>query len=461
MSLFGALFAGVSGLNAQSAKIGTISDNLANVNTVGYKRVKTDFTTLVTGAGGGNAGGFAAYSPGGVASATTYQIDARGLLFGTDNTTDLAINGDGFFVVRTDNGTSATPSAETFYTRAGSFTPDNAGYLKNTGGYFLYGWPLDTSGALPANTSSLTSVTAINVTNVGSIGSATSTASVGANLQADAATGTVNYTDVVVYDTLGGGHTVRMRWEKLAANSWELTYSVTGGATVSVESSADAVTANTMDDPSAAGNNRLIFAFNSSGALASVGMPDAPNPNINVLDAVDGSVDFVFNFSAAAGNSADASASQAISIDFGTVGASDGMTQLSIPYSTNFTNQNGIPPGDFVGAAIDVDGYVAAQFSNGQIQRIAKIPLADFPNPNGLGTENGNAYRQTQNSGTFILRDAGTSGVGSISPSTLEASDVDIAEEFTQLITTQRAYSANTRIITTAGEMLQELLQSV
>jgi flagellar hook protein FlgE len=153
-----------------------------------------------------------------------------------------------------------------------------------------------------------------------------------------------------------------------------------------------------------------------------------------------------------------------IALDFGTAGAvgtarADGITQFSSSYITNFVNQNGVQFGNFYGVDVDESGIVSALFDNGQTLKIFKIPVATFPNPNGLDAKTGTVFSETQDSGAYFLRSAGQANAGVIVPSSLESSTTDLADEFTNMIITQRAYSANTRAITTADQMLEDLLR--
>jgi flagellar hook protein FlgE len=150
---------------------------------------------------------------------------------------------------------------------------------------------------------------------------------------------------------------------------------------------------------------------------------------------------------------------QALSLNMGTVGSSDGLTQFDSPSALVNSSVNGALFGNLTGVNIDPNGFVTAQFSNGLVQKIYKLPIATFSNPNGLAAVSGNAYAVTNESGNAIVGEANTGGAGSISSSSLESSTVDLAGEFTNLITTQRAYSASARIITTADQMLQRLDQ--
>jgi flagellar hook protein FlgE len=148
-----------------------------------------------------------------------------------------------------------------------------------------------------------------------------------------------------------------------------------------------------------------------------------------------------------------------ISLNFGTVDQADGLTQYESAYNPSFIDTDGAAFGQFSGVTISESGLVTALFENGDIRPIFQVPVATFPNPNGLGINTGNVYNQTDFSGLFFLRTAGTGGAGSVQSSVLESSTVDIAKEFTNMITTQRAYSASAKIISTADEMLDELVR--
>ena len=187
MSLYGALFSGVSGLNSQSNKIGIISDNISNVNTIGYKGNAALFQSLVT-----SAASTAAFSPGGVLGSNRQQVDRQGLLQSTDSPTDIAISGDGFFVVNQ----AADQSGQVLYTRAGSFRQDSTGNFRNSAGFFLQAWPLDREGRLPGepgnldttSSANLTSLRTVNVQNLTGVAASTTSVSIGANLNATTTT---------------------------------------------------------------------------------------------------------------------------------------------------------------------------------------------------------------------------------------------------------------------------------
>jgi flagellar hook protein FlgE len=455
MSVFNALVTGVSGLSAQSQALATISDNIANVNTVGYKRVTTRFTSLVT------QSNQQIHSPGGVRSNPFHVVDAQGLLQSTGGQTDIGIEGDGFFIVNANR----TPGVgdEYVYTRAGSFNTDNQGFLRNAAGYYLQGWQLDASGNLPANTTSINSLKTINLSNIAGTPKATTNIGLGLNLPANTATASTQNTQITLYDTLGVARNVQLTWTKTAnANEWALTLSPSGGSTVGYQGATGAAfTAAGIDGTPA--TDRMLVTFDANGKLNDI-QYDGGTPASILRDegeTNEGKVVLRFNF-------APASATQDISFDFGasvanpvTPALADQVSQVGNNYSTNFVNQDGVAPGSYVGVNIANDGTVNALFDNGQTKKVFRVALVDFPAPNGLEARNGNTYAQTERSGLFVLKQPSVGGAGRIAANSVEASTVDIAQEFSNMILTQRAYSANTKVISTADKMLEELIRTI
>jgi flagellar hook protein FlgE len=253
MSIFGAMVAGVSGLAAQSQAIGMISDNIANMNTDGYKGVNAAFSTLVTQA----AGSFT-HTPGGVLSNPIQSIDQQGLLQSTTSSTDVAIAGNGFFVVSTAPTAS---NGEYLFTRAGSFRPDENGDLVNTGGYYLQGWPLDSTGALPSNTSVLSSTQTINITNLSGLAGPTTLIELGLNLPSTAAVGDTHSSTIQIFDSLGNAHNLQIDFTKTATNAWDIT----------VNDPALASSGATSGTTTAAARS---ITFNGDGTPATITFPD-------------------------------------------------------------------------------------------------------------------------------------------------------------------------------------------
>lgn len=418
MSIFGAMFSGVSGLNATSQALGMIADNISNVNTVGYKGTSAQFSTLVT-----QSATRTTFSPGGVISLPSAAVDRQGLLQATTSKTDIAVAGAGLFVVN-ESAASGVLGNEFFFTRAGSFSADENGDYVNTAGYFLQGWPLTSAGALPANTTVLTGVQTVNASSFSGTAQATTGITLGINLPSTAAIGDTHSATVQVFDSLGNAHDLQVDFVKAGANSWTVNIQdpvLAGTTTVSGTVTAPVV---------------RTITFNGDGT-----------PNVITLPNID-----VTAWTTGASNSA-------ITIGGGTANQTDGITQFAGQFSVSRLDQNGLPFGQFTGIGINEKGIVTAIFDNGRQLDIFQIPIAVFPNANGLEAVNGNAYRQSNSSGNLLLQQANSGGAGAVASSALEASTVDLAEEFTKLITTQRAYSASAKIITTADEMLEELIR--
>ncbi|WP_340118600.1 flagellar hook protein FlgE [Pelagibius sp. 7325] len=415
MSIYGAMFAGVSGLAAQSNALGMISDNIANVNTVGYKGTAARFSTLVT-----QAATQTTHTPGGVTSSPYSYVNRQGLLQGSASGTDLAVAGQGFFVV---NESSTPGFGDDFYfTRAGSFNPDQNGNLVNAAGYFLQGYNLRTNPTPSPSASTFTGLETVNISNLSGSAAATTNIALGVNLPSTAAVGDSHSVTAQVFDTLGNAHDMDITFTKTATATWSWTASdpVIGGVSTAVAAGTGTITFDTDGTP-------LSF------------VPAAPSVALT-------------GFTTGAANSV-------VTLDFGTLGATDGLTQFAGDFTISNIDQDGVRFGNYTGITISEEGIVTALFDNGQRQDIYQLPLGMFRNPNGLEAKTGNVYLETNRSGNFQLNLAGNGGAGDIAPGALEASTVDLAEEFTKMIITQRAYSANTKVITTADEMLDELIR--
>jgi len=430
MSLYGALTIGVAGLSANSMALSATSSNIANVNTVGYKNQTVNFETFV------NIPGLAGNSSAGVSSVIGQDVTTQGLPTSTTSPTDLSISGNGFFVVSPN--ASGTGGQE--YTRAGSFTPDENGNLKNVAGLYLLGWQLDSQGNIPTNTSALSM---INVSSLAGKAQATANLGVQANLQSSAAVD-ATYTPgditsgvaspdfqrtINVYDSQGGSQPLTLSFIKTGANTWGYEVSYSGNA-------SNITGANPIDTGS--------VTFNSDGTMK----------NVNGAAPASGTFNLTIPWAASTGLS-----SQSVAVNLGAVNGTSGLTQFDSASTLNGTSPDGSPFGSITGVQVSKDGAVTAQFSNGLSQAVYKIPIATFTNPDGLGQMSGDAYTATRQSGAANINLANTGSAGGIAAQTLEASTVDLATEFTNLITTQRAYSASARIVTTADQMLQELEQ--
>ena len=481
MSINSAMQAGVSGLVANSSALAAISDNISNVNTVGYKRTDTSFETVVTGAASKGQ-----YNAGGVLASTRQLVSQQGLLAQTSSATDLGIQGNGFFVTA-DKATGLTAADSRVFTRAGSFQVDSDGYLTNSAGYYLQGWPVDQQGNVSPDPSDLNRLQAINVGSIGGTATPTTTATINANLQAsqalsaaatavgppvtagayaaatnnmasyDATAGTGVKPDysmqIPVSDSKGGQRTLEIDFLKSnVPNQWY--------AEVRAVPASDVTTVAPFVNGQVATG---IVAFTPDGKLdpanttlfGPVPAPPAPAPDPVIdLGPSTGTAGANGSWAAALGVNG-----QKISINFGT--APGGLTQLASASATSSISTNGTAFGNLTNVEIDADGNVSANFDNGVSRRIAQVALATFINPDGLAPVTGNGYRTTLASGPYNLKPPGTGGSGVLSPSTLESSTVDLSSEFTGLIVTQRAYSASSKIITTADQMLQELISII
>ena len=448
MSLYGAMMTGVAGLSAYSNALSVASANIANVNTVGYKNATSDFSTLLASASTASDPASA-----GVVSSSGQNVSTQGLLQTTTSDTDLAISGNGFFVV----SQTASDTASRAYTRAGNFSTDSSGYLKNSAGFYLLGWQLDANGNVPSDRNDMQTINANNLT-----GKAEATTKISAqiNLQASTTAETKTYaagdmslasTDtnyvapdfqrtINVYDSQGGSEPMQLSFVKTAANTWQYEVSYTG--------TASNITAADATYPTLVASGTCTFG--TDGTLKSV------TPTGGTASA-DGSVDIAIPWdSTTSGLTA-----QTFNLNFGTLNASTGLTQFDNASSMSSSTVNGALFGSLSGISVATDGTVTAQFSNGLSQAVYKIPLANFANPDGLSQLSGNAYTQSTASGSPTISEADAGSAGTIKAKNLEESTVDLATEFTSLITTQRAYSAASKIVTTASTMLDDLINMV
>ncbi|MBH0111911.1 flagellar hook protein FlgE [Novosphingobium sp. YJ-S2-02] len=433
MSLYSALYAGVSGLGAQASAMATVADNITNVNTTGYKGVSAQFQTLVTDGSVSNS-----YSAGGVTASPKALISKQGMLQASSSLTDIAIDGDGFFVVRT----GADADSAIAYTRAGSFTTDSSGYLRNTAGLYLTGWPLDSFGNF-TNNGDLSALQPVQPAAMTGAAQPTTNIALRANLNSnttpldaaqlpytagDMTTGAVTPSfsrSVEVFDEQGSTHTLTFNFVKTAANQW---IAEIAGNPADIASGADA--------------NGVIASgavvFNADGSIDA----NASDP------ALFGSISLGW---------ANGAGSQPISLDLGTNGQLDGLTQFASTSTLLSSNVNGGMLGTVASVEISDTGVVSAIFDDGTTMAIYQLPIATFQNPDGLTRIAGNAYQVSQQSGSASINEPGSLGAGKVSASTLEASNVDLAQEFSNMILFQRAYSASSKIITTVDEMLQEV----
>lgn len=424
MTLSSALSTAVSGLTAQSLALSTISKNIANASTTAYKTADVDFETLL-GASAGDS------SVGGVTATAMTTMAQQGQISSTATGTNVAIDGSGFFVV---SGSATASAADHAFTRDGSFAKDGSGFLVNDAGYYLEGFPTDASGkVIAANTSDLSSLQPINLANIGGTAKATTTIGMTANLPANAAVGDAFTTSTTMVDSLGVSHTIGQTWTKSAENSWTLTLA---NPTLTSDPS---VTSGTISPASVA------VTFDANGVLAST----SPSPvSLSITGLTTGA------------------ANSTIALGLGTVGKTDGLTQLASSTtplalgSPTFT-QDGALQGQLTGVTIDGKGLVTASFDNGVKLPIYQIPIASFTNPDGLAAVGGAVYAQDTASGALSLNNPGVGGAGDLQASALEGSTTDIASEFNKMIVAQQAYSAASQVVTTVKSMFDTLTSAM
>ena len=421
MSLTGALNSSISALRAQSQSIAMVGDNLANSSTYGYKTTYADFEQLVTG-----SSSTAGYSSGGVIANTRSNVSEQGLLVASSTATNLAISGSGFFVV-----SSSSSGQDVSYTRNGAFTTDNEGYLTNNG-YYLLGWRTDADGNVIGSEGTGT-LQAIDTDVIASTAAASTEATIQANLPADASTGDTFTSDMQVYDSLGTAQSVEVTWTKTGDNTWSASF---GDPTLGSDSSVTSGAVTSSD---------VSITFNSDGTLAST----SPSPpTLTISGWTTGAAD------------------STITLNLGTAGKADGLTQYasgSTTPSVDVTSitSDGMAYGTLTGISIGDDGIVTASYSNSQQIAIYKIPVATFANPDGLEAESGGIYNATVNSGNGNLHEAGSGGAGDIKGGELESSTTDSSEEFSTMIAAQQAYSSSAQVITAVNKMFDTLLSAV
>lgn len=430
MTISSSLNAGVAGLAANASRLATISDNIANSATYGYKRAEAEFSSLVIESGRGT------YSAGGVRVTTQRIIDQPGALASTNNPTDLAVRGRGFLPV-TNESAIATQTGDfpLFLATTGSFRTDAEGYLRTNTGVVLMGWPADPDGTIPTfprDTGDGLVPVQINVNQFTS--EPTTRIALGVNLPATetefGAGGDSLELSVEYFDNLGTSQSINIEYTPTvpgapgASNTWTmvLTDSAQGGATI--------------------GEYTLVFddTRGSGGTLASVttvsGGPYDPVAGEFQVNVAGGPID----------------------INIGAVGTGTGLTQLSDSFAPTSISKDGSPVGNLISVEVDANGFVRANFDIGITRTIYQIPLIDLPNPNGLIPQDNQTYRTSNESGTFFLWDAADGPTGDIVGFALEESATDVAGELTQLIQTQRAYLSNAKVIQTVELSLAEAM---
>jgi flagellar hook protein FlgE len=486
MGLTSSLFSGVSGLSVLGNAMTVIGDNIANVNTVGFKSSRVTFQdilsqTVATQSGSAQVGR-------GTAMGDVTQAFGQGSFESTESPTDLAIGGDGFFIVR-----HPTDTQNEFYTRAGGFRFDKDGNFVNAAGYVVRGWALDRNpitgevediGSItdiklenftspPEATDSVTIIT--NLDSAGDNNSAGATSALSQVWNGDQAAitniGDTAYeyqTTVKVYDSLGSTHDVTIYFDKSETDQ-QYEFIVTSNPAEDKRAIFGATT-----DSGQGILGRGLLNFTSDGVLANMSFE-------RFTGAVDGNVatagnwipqdvttdltnqHFTFEADFLGGPTP-----MPVELNFGTANTDATLggwvpDALSTSYyssasTTVFQSSTGYGAGDLQNIDVDTDGVITGQYSNGQVTPLFRVTLAKFQNVQGLFKEGGNLYRETRNSGEAITGQPGTNGLGSIASNSLEQSNVDISNEFVKMITTQRGFQANSKIVTTVDQMLSDTI---
>jgi flagellar hook protein FlgE len=421
----GSFSAGLSGLTAQSVALNVIGNNLANINTVGYKASTLAFEDLVSQKLGstGQVGL-------GVAVGNISQVFSQGAIETTREATNAAIEGNGFFIVRTPEGIS--------YTRAGNFSFDRNGALVTPDGYKVQGYTqIDPATGEVITTGSPTDI----VVPPGVLRPPVATTQYGAisNLDADAPVGSTFTSTVEIYDSLGAAHVMTTTYTKTAVNTWTYEITVPG----------DEVTpAPPGGAPAVLASGTVVFA--GTGQVQSI-TPTAPSTGGGTAPAI---ADVVFNTPAWANG---APATQ-LTWDLVDANGTVSLTAFRAPSATSSKTQNGTMAGLVSSISISDDGTILATYGAGQTVAVGQLALATFNNPKGLLKLGSNLYGESPEAGLPNVGIAGTGGRGTLIGSALEQSNVDIAHEFTQMILAQRGYQANSKTIVVSDELLVDTL---
>jgi flagellar hook protein FlgE len=417
MSITSSFYSALSGMDSNGIAMQVVADNISNSNTVGFKASTVHFEDIL----GMSLEGISGVSRLGVGAnvSTMAASFTQGTLTTTGVGTDVALNGKGFFIVEDSN------SEEQFYTRAGNFHVDSNGYLINANALRVQGYLYDETG-----TNLIETLADIRMDQTDMIAPAvTSEVQMALNLDSEAAVETFNITDpgttsnystaLTIYDNLGQAHTITVYFSKSAQQNWNWNAVIDGSD----------VSGGTAGIPQLFGTGAI--QFDTSGLLSTT-MP---------VNFYTGSITFANGIAAAAQT-----------VDF------TGATQYGTPSAVQSIHQDGYAAGNISGIAINQDGNVVGHYTNGVVRNIARLALADFPSVYGLERGGSMLFKATTDSGDPLINKPGEGGMADISASMLEESNVDLAAEFIKMIITQRAYQANSKIITTTDEMLAQLI---
>ena len=418
MSLFGMMRTSISGMQAQSNRLSAVADNIANSDTTGYKRYTTEFSQLVSP--GVRSANSSQVGSGGVLTDLRQSVSQQGTVTYTHSNTDLAVSGDGFFVVEDTAG-------RTYLTRAGSFLPDGSGELVNSAGMALTGYSLANGPAAPV-ANGFDGLERISVSQSDLIATPTTFSTFLANLPSAAdvttsplpsannvASDFTHKTSLITYDNLGEAKLIDMYFTKTASEEWE------------------------------------VSLYDQSQASPGTGFPYASGPLATqtlTFDSVNGQL--------AGGSAMDIS----FTVPDGasaTIDLSE-MSQLAADYIVFDAEVNGNAPAPIVGVDITPDGVLHARYSDGTFWALFQIPLATVTSPDQLRAETGSVFLESHESGPGQLGFPGNGNRGNIIPSALEQSNVDLADELTTMIQSQRGYTANSKVFQTGSDLMDVLV---
>ena len=395
MSLYGTMRTGVSGMNAQANRLSTVADNIANANTTGYKKASTQFSSLILPSTGG------AYNSGGVTTDVRYSISQQGPFTYTTSATDLAINGQGFFIVTGADGIE-------YLTRAGAFKVMDDGSMVNSAGFKLMGYQYSSTADPTIVVNGFDGLSEINLSSGSLSATGSSGGALDSNLPSNEPIGYTKTTSLVAYDSQGNTRLLDFIYAKTADNTWTLDVQYNGASII---------------DPGIQTLN-----FDADGKLTS------PMSITTLAQTINGA-----NFAA-------------LNITIG------GSTQLNAEFNVSNGKINGNPASEVVGYEISSDGVVSLKYDNGKLEPKYRIAMANVQSPDNLKPLPGNVYAQSNDSGVIVMGYAGNGGYGSILSGALEDSNVDIAEELTSMIEAQRNYTANSKVFQTGSELMDVLV---
>jgi flagellar hook protein FlgE len=420
LSLFGAMSTAISGLTAQAAAFANISDNTANSQTTGYKGVNTNFIDYLTESTA------SINQSGSVVSRPAYQNDLQGAITQSNDPLALAIDGQGFFAVSTVSNQSSsgqpTFNKSVDYTRAGDFSLDNNGYIKNSANEYLNGYEVDPS----TGTLDTTKLVPIQIAQTQYKPVATSNVTLSANVPATPDAASTLSSQVQIYDATGTSHELTTSWVQNSNDNWTMTVSSPDNTTGTIIGTVHAT-------------------FNTNGTLAS--LSGATGSVAVTGTATTAAISLSPNFTGTA---------QPITMNLGNYNTATGVTQFAgTDYEVHGLTQDGAAPGSFTGISTTTTGDIIANYDNGQVIRVAHVPIETFEDPDALQRQNAQAFSVTEASGAAATQNAGQNGAGSLVTGSVESSNVDIATELTKLIVAQQAYGANAKVITTANQLMQ------